>query len=329
MSSMMAHAYQVLSDALAHVEQVTAGAFPIQRRMMAGKIDSTLLQALSENKHRAAIMNSIAQARIANIRSTTRETRDIDPQALRQKAAEVLLWSLVVTRTRSIPAQIPLQHHWLPLCYTKAFSIRNRKNRGVMVGQSFFNEAGKVSKERLVPDVFFAHEKTDTGYYHAHTEKFFSHIEGYYASERPDSQDSWSDWSSIVMFAFFAVQSARNPEPTRTHATARFHKDHQSHIMQDMFDALDTFEAPHVSYVFNGLEFMFSPFFPPRVRILADGTRVNVYPISPERAFIVSSRPLSTDEANEIAARNNVAMVKHAIRTGQPLYGLLGATAQG
>lgn len=325
MSTTMDHAYGSLMKVMSLIEEATVGGQPVTLRMKSGKIDTGLLYALADNKHRAGIINKIAQARLYNLRRNTRNSRVLAPQALREAAAEMVLWSLVYTHTRPIPPQVPLLHHWLPLCYTKAFATRSRRGRGVMVGKSFFGANDKVVQESLVPDVHFAHGRCEKGYYPIRMEKFFAHIEGHYGNERPQSQDMWSDWTSIVMLTFFAVQAARNPEPG-SQAQARFHKDHNSHLIQNIFDALDSFEAPHVAYVFNGLEFMFSPFFPPRVRILADGTRVTVYPLSPETAFVVSSRHLSPDEAEQAATRNNDAMVRHAVRTRQPLYGLPRAT---
>lgn len=268
----------------------------------------------------AAIVEVYAHQRLRVMRKALMQQYTVlTPEELKKKTTEFILWNLVSAHAMPLPTVLPKLHHWLPLCYTKRFASRLiPSSRAAIIQQVTFNKDGSVREHQSVRDTFFAHPKAEDGYYPARIEQFFSRVESRYSSLHLGRADK-SAWTEVTAFAFFLIQSARNPNPEGK----RFHRDHRANIISNIFSMLDAYERPYIQFARGCTNLWFSPFFPPRVRKTVAGITAAVFPMDPHMAMVVTDTEISDIEAHQIATRNAATMVRHAARVGKPLYGMI------
>lgn len=265
------------------------------------------------------VVEVYALQRLRGMRKRLLEQYTLSPEDLKRSTTEFLLWVLVASHSARLPSELPKLHHWLPLCYTKQFASRVMSSaRAAIIQQVWFDADGNIQKTHGVWDTHFAHEKTEKGYYPARIEQFFGRVEAAYSSLSLNSEDK-NAWTEVVAFAFFLVQSVRNPDPKGVY----FRPDHRSSLIPNLFAAIDQYERPFISFARDCENLWFSPFFPPRVRKTVTGVMAAVFPMNPHTAMVVTDEEISDFEAHRIATSNAAAMVRHAVRKNKSLFGVL------
>jgi hypothetical protein len=261
------------------------------------------------------ITDSYAAWRLANMRTRLRKEYSISGDELKRAAAELIIWSMVQTHSKSLSKERPLLHHWLPLCYTKAFAHEKLTSaRGVRIAGIRFDADGDIVAKTLIKDTYFAHAKTAKGYYPPYLEKFFARIETFYGEEMNLGKVD-NAWTRVVMFAFFAVQSARHP------VKDSLKRNHISGLMQNVFATIDVFDDPHVSYANGCHNLLFAPFFPPRFRMTVNGVYAQVFPISPSQGVVITNAEIDESEAYRLAHASLESMKVRAGKQDEALFG--------
>lgn len=252
---------------------------------------------------------------------------NISPAQIKSNALDYILWNLIDSHCTPLPDVLPKVHHWLPLCYTKNFAAAGKSTRRhrTMIHAAEFDQQGNVTVANDVRDTTFAHavQKGNKGYYPPYIEMFFGRIETYYAMCNDNQMNGKrSAYDEVVLFAFFVVQSSRNPQVSNTGEPVPFDREGISRIIPSIFEAMNFFETPYISLVSVRESLWFSPFFPPRTRVTANGVVAQSFTLTPRTAMVVTNREVSEREAGEIATANNQSLIAYAGRTGTVLYGI-------
>lgn len=327
-----AHVRSLLSQMGNHLSDLTLSREPADRFNGDYNI-KTLSTRLVFDQRAAGVVHIYASSRLRKMREALSVRFDLSPQELKTAVSEFLLWNLVDAHAMELPACTPKLHHWLPMCYTKKFASRvMTAKRAAIIQQVTFTPTGEVESTTGVRDTFFAHAKSEDGFYPARMEQFFGRIESTYAMNKVTTRAERSAWSDVALMAFFVVQAARNPDPvtrmvTHPYTAVKsvkpvFPRDHKGRIISEMFATLDAYQTPRVQYARECENLRFSPFFPPRVRVTVSGVTAAVFPLDPCTAMVITDQEISEVEAHRIAMRNAESMVRHAARTGKPLYGV-------
>lgn len=276
-----------------------------------------------------------ARKRISSQRHTLRDLSvyEIDSETLRREAVNFILWRMVEAHVTALPEQLPKIHHWLPVCYVRRFTaggVRPARRGSVMVSAAYFNKEGQITASSYVRDPHFAHKAQHSrGFYNPHTEMFFGKVETAYGevvsssmSKPPSMKKRVNNaYTLVAAYAFFIVQSMRNPV-SFDDGVAIFANNRKNSIFMDgIFDRADELLAPNARVIHTTENLWFSPYFPPRTRVTAEGVRVHVFPMASSMALVVSDSRLSSSEARRVVDENNISMMRAAARHGHVLYG--------
>lgn len=278
------------------------------------------------NRVRSYGLTRLQFLRNCAVKTSSLEINEID---LSDYVIEYIFHNLIVaTSWRYGKMDIPKKHHWLPVSYTRVFSISSPKTEGVNSRRcnvkciSFSAEGDAI--ERNVNDLYFAHgcDSKGNGFYHLMMEYFFGRIESMQAEARDKRKKKTVNeddiFPNVAIAAFFAVQSVRNPHPS----TAQFSLRTISGIVNGLIKALEEIPEVYTNYIITQTKMAFTPFVPTRILNQSNGTRAMTFAMAPHRAFIITNRPVSREAAREIAFGSNRAVIRHARRSGSKIFGL-------
>ena len=234
---------------------------------------------------------------------------------------ELLFAHLVGSMAYRYTGPKPKIHHWLPVAYVKHFARGlNGKGRACSVYQLTW-ESGE-GMERQVADSHFTHgvDATGSGFYHLAMENFFSRLEEGYGTEFQNQGVKTTDMFSLISFAaFFVVQSVRNPHPEHQFTLRTI--EGTVTALGAQLEALPPVTARAVEAP-KGKPMTFTPYVPPRLRVLADGSLVMVFGLSSKGALTLSTRPLSVAAAQAAVADARRSMIAHARRSQTAVFGV-------
>lgn len=275
------------------------------------------------------IVQQYAASRRSVMRSTLMHQQEmLVGDELASAVRYYLLLQLMASHTSKLVGPLPKVHHWLPVCYLRAFSnaSSSKNRRSITVNRVFFDAQGIERGRNLVSHIEFAHPANDegSGYYAPYTEKFFGKVEADYASAMSMIQRGEANaWVQVVLMAFFAVQSARNPDRRIKKFQPKFYRNHREDLLRNVFAAMDELLEDARTMLVQDLKGVkFSPFFPPRAFVSASGTRSLFFPLSSTTGMLISDGALDNDQARSVAQSCIRNMEKYAGRTQQVLYGL-------
>lgn len=254
------------------------------------------------------------------------ERRDISSQVI-----DLIFHQLVVAvsyRYYHTPS-IPKIHHWLPISYTRHFTgqvepKKGLRNRRAEIQAITFTADGE-SIETTVSDRHFAHgvDAAGNGFYHLNVEYFFGKIEAAAAEARDKMSVKVAGGANESFFyaataAFFIVQSVRNPHPKSKQFSIRT----LSGVIEALIEALNHVPAIYSSAPRVNVRLAFTPYVPARIRELANGNRIYSFPMSSNRAFVVSKHPISRRSARGQAQASNRAVIHQARKTSSMIFGI-------
>jgi hypothetical protein len=288
------------------------------------------LYKMSAERVFAGHLTDYAMSRLGYLRSSTSRLHNqpIENMDIRHLVADLIFHQLVHGVAHRYSKSAPKVHHWLPVSYTRHFTPgplpkKGERLRRCEVQTLSFIAAGSAIAGS-VNDRHFAHgvDEDGNGFYHLSMEYFFCKIESGAAEARDKISDKRSGGNEGFLYAalasFFIVQSVRNPHPDSKQFSIRT----IAGVIEALIEALDMVPEVFVSAPKVQFRMAFTPYVPARVRKLTDGVRVLVFPLATSQAFTISDAPIARRKARTIALDSNVAVIKHARRTGSMIFGV-------
>lgn len=288
-----------------------------------------LLHKLCSNPEKAAEIRAYGIARLHFIRSkaVTKGNEGTHEVELAKLVAEFIFHNLVVAVAYRYSDCEPKKHHWLPVSYTRVFSVQQPQKAGenrrrCSIRSITFTHDGEPI-ERSVNDLHFAHgvDSEGRGFYHLNMEHFFCRMESSMAEARDKGKRNKATgdlFPNVATAAFFVVQSVRNPHPS----TKQFSLRTINGIVNGLMSAIDSLTEAYTHFVTTPVRMAFTPYVPTRILNCSDGTRAMTFPVGPNRAFIITNKIISSASARDIAIRGNRAVIQNARRTGTVIFGL-------
>lgn len=295
-----------------------------------------LTEMTADNSRLALLVQNYGITRIRFLRHSCSNfsTREKMTTNLSSYVTDLIFHSLVASIGFKYPKnEEPKIHHWLPVSYTRNFVTTRRvrdfseKKRSCFIRSITFTNDGDPI-EREISDMHFAHgvDSSGHGFYNLTVEHFFARIESMLAeargklfepklSKRSNSKDIFTH---VAIASFFIVQSVRNPHPS----SAQFSIRTLGGVVQGLIAALDEIPQMFVTMTRTNQHLGFTPYVPTRIRILANGTRAMIFPVSIQAALIITDRPRDTWDPQRVAESTNRALISHARRTGSTVFGI-------
>jgi hypothetical protein len=288
------------------------------------------LHKMSGDRVFAGHLTDYAMARLGYLRSSSSRLHNqpIENMDIRHLVADLIFHQLVHGVAHRYSKGAPKVHHWLPVSYTRHFTPGPLPKKGERLRRcevqtlSFISDGSAIAGS--VNDRHFAHgvDEDGHGFYHLSMEYFFCKIESGAAEARDKVSDKRSGGNEGYLYAalasFFIVQSVRNPHPDSKQFSIRT----IAGVIDALIAALDTIPKIFVSAPKVQFRMAFTPYVPARVRKLTDGILVLIFPLATSQAFTISDAPIARRKARTIAHDSNIAVIRHARRTGSMIFGV-------
>ena len=210
----------------------------------------------------------------------------------------------------------PKVHHWLPVTYLKGFSgSGGKRSHSVRASvPAVVCNRGQLI-EVAIKDLAFAHPVKDSvGYYDLAVERFFSLIEGMFASHKGRTATTSVQ---VSLATFFIVQAVRNPHPT-----VGFSSGSISSVIGAVLDNLNHLNEIHVNVVSSDRPLPFTPFIPMRIHRNVHGVTIMCLPISSNFAVTVSDLTISDFDSHNMVQRQSRNIINAAMRNNGIIFGV-------
>jgi hypothetical protein len=275
------------------------------------------IQLFTARKKNVSARNS-AKAAIAGylreLKSSAEKTNVMD---ITRKLIAV---HMIDAATLAQPTNTAKLHHWLPLCYLRDFTlgIEQPLTRGAFVPTLNYDRG--VQLQAVSSDKTFIHPANkNSGFYQDAAESFFGNVESWYSEVMnllKLGHREPNNYELAMLVCMLVVQTLRSPRPDgsfRLRTLSEF---------STAADALMDSIGNGYAYVVPSEKPMpFLSYAPTRRRVLASGAVAWYFPISSNRALVVSQDELTKQQLEVLVEGSRIATVKWAHKNQKPLFG--------
>lgn len=222
--------------------------------------------------------------------------------------------TLTYMRENATPARV---QHWIPLCVLRKFADNEKvAKRNFRIMETRIHHNGDTSTSPIKTN-HFAHsfKQYPQGFYEENLEELFSKYESDFSDAINDDMMNLSQINSVL--AFVGVQVLRQPNRSK-----EFSNRYLVELVDNFLNLLDTMPEVYCTVGRSRKRFPLSPYSPQIQVYSKTGIPYMVQVVTPNRALVYGSKPLSNHDADYLVYRARLAILRRARYNNERLFGI-------